>query len=52
MLRISTLTLWVIKEIKFRYSLIIMKTLEKNETLWQTERLIHTKLLISLLLIA
>ena len=29
-----------------------MKTLEKNEKLWQTERLIHTKLLIPLLLIA
>ena len=29
-----------------------MKTLEKNEKLWQTERHVHTKLLISLLLIA
>ena len=29
-----------------------MKTLEKNEKLWQTERQVHTKLLISLLLIA
>ena len=29
-----------------------MKILEKNEKLWQTERHIHAKLLISLLLIA
>ena len=44
MLRLSTLTLWVVmKEIKLEYSLIIMKTLEKNEKLRQTERLIHTK---------
>ena len=29
-----------------------MKTLEQNEKLWQTEGHIHTKLLISFLLIA
>ena len=29
-----------------------MKTLEKNEKLWNTESPIHTKLLMSLLLIA
>ena len=29
-----------------------MKTLEKNEKIWQTERHIHTKVLISFLLIA
>ena len=28
-----------------------MKTLEKNEKLWQTERHVHKKLLISFLLI-
>ena len=44
MLRHSTLTLWVvIKEILFEYSSIIMKTLEKNEKLWQTESHVHTK---------
>ena len=52
MLRHSTFTLWsVIKEIKFEYSSVLMKTLEVNEKSRRNQGGILPKLLIYKLLI-
>ena len=48
MLRQSALTLWYVKKnIDFKYSQIVMKTVDMNEKSWKNQSDMHTKLLLS-----